>query len=127
MTLVLCFAFIGLNAQTYSYRSTEFAYKYVNDYGKWTDWSDWERSNILITINFNTDIVKIYSPKTQTYHITEFVRNYTDNSGGQQVEFRFVDQDYDRGTMRLRIESNGNSQIYIDFSNLMWVYNVVRR
>ena len=115
-----------LLAQTHSYRTTEFAYKQVNSYGRWTNWTSWEDSDMLITINFSTDIVKIYSPVTQTYRITEFVRDFTDSSGGKQVEFNFIDQDGDRGSMRLRIERNGNSQIYIEFANVMWVYNVVR-
>lgn len=114
------------NAQTYFYRTTEFAYKQTNDYGHWSNWSDWEDSDMLITINFTTDVVVIYSPTTQRYKIIQYVRNYTDDKGGKQVEFKFIDQDGDRGTMRLRIERNGNSQLYIEFSNVMWVYNVRR-
>ena len=115
-----------VNAQVYTYRTTEYAYKQVNSYGNWGSWSDWENSDMTMVINFNTDIVTIYSPKTQRYRITEFVRNFTDSSGGKQVEFAFIDQDGDKGHMRLRIEKNGNSQVYIEFSNIMWVYNVRR-
>ena len=119
---------IGLssNAQVQYYRTTAFACKTTNAYGNWTDWTDWEYSNMTITINLNNDVVKIYSPTTQTYRITQYLRNFTDNSGGKQIEFKFIDQDGDRGHMRLRVESNGNSQIYIEFANCMWVYNVVR-
>ena len=124
--VVVCLGISVANAQTYFYRTTEFAYKQVNDYGRWTSWSDWEDSDLLITINFTSDVVVIFSPTTQRYKITQYVRNYTDASGGKQVEFKFIDQDGDRGTMRLRIEKNGNSQIYIQFSNVMWVYNVRR-
>jgi hypothetical protein len=98
----------------------------MNNYGRWNNWTDWESSNVLITINFTTDVVKIYSPKTQIYKIIEFTRRFTDNSGGSQVEFKFIDQDYDRGTMRLRIERNGNSQLYVEFADIIWVYNVRR-
>jgi hypothetical protein len=111
-------------AQVYSYRTTEFAYKEVNSYGNWTNWSSWEPSNIPMTIDFDNDFVIIYSTTKQVYKIIEYVRNYTDDSGGTQIEYRFIDQDGDRGTMRLRIERNGNSQIYIEFSNIMWVYNI---
>lgn len=125
--LVMMLSFINpvsTIAQVYSYRTTEFAYKEVNSYGNWTNWSSWEPSNIPMTIDFGNDLVVIYSNTKQIYQIIEHVRNYTDNSGGTQMEFRFIDQDGDRGTMRLRIERNGNSQVYIEFSNIMWVYNV---
>ena len=114
-----------IKAQVYTYRTTAYAYKKVNSYGNWTNWSDWQDSDMTMVINFNTDVVTIYSPTTQRYKITKFIRNFTDNSGGKQVEFAFVDQDGDKGHMRLRIEKNGSSQVYIDFSNICWVYCVV--
>ena len=117
---------MAVNAQTYYYRTTAFAIKQMNDYGRWSDWSDWEDSDMLMTINFDDDVVKIFSPTPQKYVITKYVKNYTDSSGGKQVEFKFVDQDGDRGNMRLRIERSGNSQVYIEFGNIMWVYNVKR-
>ena len=126
ITLMLLSVFCFSYAQTYTYRTTEFAYKQMNSYGRWSDWTPWEDSDMYITINFDTDVVKIYSPVTQTYRITQYIRNYTDSSGGTQAEYKFIDQDGDYGNMRLRIERNGNSQIYIDFANIMWVYNVKR-
>lgn len=125
LMLVMVLGFTVADAQVQYYRTTGFAYKQMN-YGRWSNWSDWEDSDMLITINLSNDVVKIYSPTTQTYRILSHTRNFTDTSGGQQMEFKFIDQDGDRGTMRLRIERNGNSQLYIQFSNIIWVYNVVR-
>jgi len=126
MLMVFCIGTVSMEAQVYYFRTTGFAYKQINSYGHWTDWTDWQSSDMLITMNLDTDVVRIYSKTPQTYRITQHVRNFTDENGGKQVEFRFIDQDNDRGAMRLRIERNGNSQIYIDFNNIMWVYNVVR-
>jgi hypothetical protein len=81
---------------------------------------------MLVTIDWTNDVVKIYSPVMQTYYLTKFVGEYKDESGGVQYEFNFIDQDNDKGTMRLRIESNGSSQLYVDFANIMLVW-VVRR
>lgn len=115
-----------VKAQVHYFKTTAYAFKKVNSYGNWNSWSDWQKSNMVMTIDYNNDVVKVYSPKTQTYRITKHVGTFTDSSGGQQVEFAFIDQDGDRGHMRLRIEKNGNSQAYFEFSNIMWVYNVVR-
>lgn len=112
-------------AQKNFYKTTAFAsQKVVN--GSWGKWSDWQDSNMDMVIDLDNDIVTIDSPTKQVYYITEYVGNFTDNSGGKQVEFAFKDQDGDRGHMRLRIETNGNSQVYIDFSNVRWCYNVRR-
>lgn len=115
-----------ISAQVYTYKTTEYAYKKVNSYGNWTDWSDWLDSDMTMVINFNTDVVTIYSPKTQRYRITEFIKKFTDSSGGQQVEFAAVDEENLRCHVRLRIEKNGNSQIYIEWNNLIICYNVRR-
>jgi len=113
-----------VEAQTYVYNTTDFASKEINEDGEWGDWSDWEESDMIITMDLNKNVVKVHSPTPQTYHITEFVGKYTDEYGGEQEEYKFYDQDYDKGTMRLRVEENGNSQLYIEFANIMWVYNV---
>ena len=107
------------------YETTSFSMKKVVK-GEWTDWSEWEESGMIITMNLTKDVVEILSPKAQIYNITENKGLYFDQEDGRNVNFSFVDQDGDKGTMRLRIEKNGNSQMYIEYANVMWVYNLIR-
>ena len=113
-------------AQTYYYITTSFAYKFMGNDGLWSNWSSWEHSNIKMKIDFDDDLIIIYSQNLQVYQVTEYLGAYTDESGGEQTKFRVIDQDNDVGTIRLRIETNGNSQLYVDFADVMWVYNVRR-
>lgn len=119
--LICCTA---VQAQVQWYKTTDFAYRYVSN-GYWTDWSDWESSNLNIKFDLENDLIIIYSSKTQLYKVIE-VLNPPSDSTGQQVKFKIVDQDYDIGSLRLRVENNGNLQIYVDFADISWVYNVVR-
>lgn len=89
-------------------------------------WSDWQKCDILITFNLRTDKVVIYSRSIQIYKVITQGQNFIDESGGEQVKYDVIDQDDDLGDMRLRVERNGNSQIYIDFADVSWVYNVIR-
>ena len=127
--LLLAFTFlvpIKTYAQVQWYKTTSMAIKYVNDNGYWSDWSDWEKCTIAICINLNTDVITIYSNKTQYYKVVETGEPPQDKTG-RQVLFYCIDGDGDKCTIRFRIEnSNGNSQIYVDFANIMWVYNVYR-
>jgi hypothetical protein len=116
---------LEIKAQTYYYRTTEFAIKYKTSYG-WGNWSDWQKSNIKMKIDLDDDMIVIYSEKLQVYSVLKSMGTYTDESGGKQTKFYVVDQDEDLGYIRLRIERNGNAQVYIDFEDVMWVYNVVR-
>lgn len=120
IVLIFTFSAFLANAQVSYYRTTHFAYKQAN-----RAWTDWESSNLKIKIDFNNDLVRIYSQEPQIYKITKYISHYYDNDEGETIKFAFIDQDGDRGEMRLRVTKNGTSQIYIDFSNISWVYNVV--
>ena len=79
-----------------------------------------------IVINLNNDVVTIYSPKTQIYSIYKYLGTKKDSDGDITMTYKFYDQDLDFGNMRLMIRKNGQSQIYIDFSNISWAYDVIR-
>lgn len=130
MFLFIIFSTNVILAETEWYKTTSIAIKYkkYNSYNNsyyWTDWSDWEECVCLMTIDFDNDIINIYSNKTQIYKILA-TENSPYDSSGKQIKFKIIDQDNDVGYLRLRIENNGNSQIYIDFSDIMWVYNVIK-
>lgn len=125
LIFVMCCAFCGAKAQTTWYRATQYAQATV--YNGHYKWSDWYSSSVKLKIDWDNDIVVIYSPKTQAYAITSVESAlHNDSKGGKEAEFRVVDQDGDRGKLRLRFDKYGNSQIYIDFSNVAWVYTVVK-
>lgn len=115
---------ISSNAQIQYYKTTAFAEAKI--YNGTYYWGDWQSSSLVITFNLNTDVITIYSPKTQVYKVYKTGNAYTDSKGGRQVTFYVIDQDYDKGTVRLRIDPSGSSQVYIDFSNVGWVYSVIR-
>ena len=108
-------------SQIINFKATSVAIKEVG-----YRWSDWQRCDILITFNLKTDKVVIYSRSIQIYKVITQGQNFIDESGGEQVKYKVIDQDDDLGSMRLRVETNGNSQIYIDFADVSWVYNVIR-
>lgn len=115
---------ISTQAGTLWYRSTSFASaKIINNRYYWGDWVD---SDLAISIDLSNDVIIVYSQVRQIYKVVREGEVSTDNSGGQQITFPVIDQDSDRGAVRLRVESNGNAQIYVDFNDVAWVYNVVR-
>ena len=78
-----------------------------------------------VKFDLNRDQIVIFSPDIQIYNVLNVEEPPYDPSG-QQIKYRVIDQDDDFGHIRLRIENNGNSQLYVDFANVKWVYNVVR-
>ena len=115
----------NVDAQTLYFKTFQFSIKYKTSNG-WTDWSEWKPSNMKMLIDLDDNLIIIYSEKIQIYKVLEDEGSYTDSSGGKQQKFYVIDQDDDHGYVRLRVEKNGNSQVYIDFNDVMWVYNVRR-
>ena len=129
LALVICLTipFIETEAQTYRYQASQFAYRIRNAYGNWTSWSNWQYSQIVIDITMDKDVIIVYSDPRQVYAVYEYVGAENDSGGGRQVYYKVIDQDYDYGTVRLRIEANGNSQMYVDFNDVSWCYSGLKR
>ena len=129
--LVILMAVIGFTASASSlwFRAYSYAIKYKNEYNRNNSqgWSSFQKCNVDIEFKVDDDFIVIYSNKTQIYGIYGDAGEYNDNSGGKQKGFYVIDQDYDKGMIRLRIARDGTSQIYIDFDDVGWVYNVVRK
>ena len=107
---------LKLKAYSFSARSTD-------RYGNWSDWSDWSDCNILV-VSDDDSRVKIYSEETQEYDIISSEEEVSDNQGGKVIEFNCIDKDGLRCSLRLRIDKNDNIQLYVDYDNLSFVYNV---
>ena len=127
LLVLLCFAGMSCTAQTMWFKTTGYARASIinNHYY----WGDWQNSDMYLSMDTGTDKIVIYSPRKQVYQIYGAYNDgnvYIDSSGGSNLKFYVIDQDLDKGEVRLRIERNGNSQIYIDFANVAWVYNVIK-
>lgn len=125
LAMLLCIISITSFAQVINFETTSYTYKTYNGYS-WSNWAPYAHSSMLLTMDIDRDLVIINSPKTQIYRIIDYSGMYTDRDGDSTAEFKFIDQDGDRGTMRLMQRRSGKSEIYIQFANVIWVYSVIR-
>lgn len=117
-----------VNAESLWFKGYRYAIKYKTESNRnnQTGWSEWIKCDVPIEFMMDDDMIVIYSNKTQMYAIYEDMGTYNDRDGGKQQGYYVLDQDLDKGTVRLRITRDGTSQIYIDFNDVGWVYDVVR-
>lgn len=127
VSLLLCAASFESLAQNYKYMSTDFAYKVLKSNGYWSEWSDWEDSHCLININLDREEVNIYSDEPQEFTIYDSSNTKLDANGGKQLKLKCVDSDGLRCVVRLRVQSNGQMQLYVDYNDLMYVYCIEER
>lgn len=123
--LLFVFLFKVCNAQVLKFRSYSSSIKTNGNYG-WTKWSEPTENNILIVLDLDKNRVSIYSKETQVYDIYKSYDRVTDNDGDYIFEYACIDGEGLRCHIRwVKLNSqNGRIQVYVDFSDMMWMYNV---
>lgn len=120
--ILMLFSLNFVQAEETYYRAHYFAYKCIEN-GHWTEWSNWKESRVLISINFDSEVIQIYTEQEQKYIILDTGDEYIDDKGGTQVELSVIDQDKDIGVIRFRIQKDSTIQLYVEFNDIMWVYS----
>jgi hypothetical protein len=105
-------------------RTTAVAARHKTSESRWGDWSDWEDASILITLDPGIERIIIYSQQRQVYDIAENDGDSTDKDGNETLSLRCIDDDGVSCTVRLVSRQEGQLQLYVDYSNASWVYNV---
>lgn len=127
LTVIAFLAFSTVSfGQVYKLKSTSVAFKHkINDY-RWSDWSEWEETTVLVTIDLNKDRITIYSKETQIYDVAENEGEKYDSDGDKTLSLYCVDKD--GLTCRIRLvklnSQGGRNQLYVDYNDMKWVYNV---
>jgi len=121
-----------LTFSTFSYgqvsklKTTSYSSKYkINDY-RWSEWEEWQETSVLIMFDFDKQRVTIFSKVTQIYDIIENEGTEYDSDGDKTLSLYCVDKE--GLTCRIRlvklISQNGRNQLYVDYKDIKWVYNV---
>ncbi len=118
----------GAYAEVGKFQATSAAYKLYNyNSRRWSGWSDWTPTNILVVVNYDIDRVTIYSKNIQEYDVYATDSTGARDSNGETETFSCVDQDGKRCDIRIRRQYDGAVQIYVDYSDASLVYNVEPR
>ena len=125
ISFTLTFITLVSFSQVSKFRTSSFQMKTKTDYG-WSKWSEAKENNILIVFDFDKERVTIFSKETQVYDIYQTYEKVTDQDGDYIFEFACVDAEGLKCHIRwVKLNSqNGRLQIYVDFSDIMWMYNV---
>lgn len=117
------------SGQITKFKSTGYATKFKNEYtGKWGEWSEFEKTEVLITVDVKNDRIKIFSKKEQIYDIIKYYEKTTDTDGDETLQFHCVNEDGLKCFVRFVVlnSQNGRRQLYVDFADMMWVYNIYK-
>ncbi len=129
LTLLFIFVTNILFGQLTKFKSSTYTSRFKSEKtGNWSKWAELEKTEVLITIDLTNERIKIYSKKEQVYDIIKYYDKETDNDGDETLQFNCVNEDGLKCNVRFVIlnSQNGRRQLYIDFADLMWVYNIYK-
>lgn len=125
--LLFCIVSLCSYSQVYNYKSYEFAARKTDFYGNWLPWTDWIKSDCNIVLDAYTDVLTIYSRQRQVYKILRHLGNKRDMDGSYIIEWYARDSEYLNLKLSMRIQENGVLQLYIEYSDLKFVYNIIKQ
>lgn len=130
LLLIICF-FLGITitfSQVQKFKTTKGAIKFYSEtLGKWEKWEDLKNGvDILIAVDLTNERIKIFSKNEQVFDIIKYYDKKTDSDGDETISMQCVDQDGLKCKVRFLIlnSQNGRKQIYIDYSDVIILYNI---
>lgn len=126
VVLLVLFAIISSNAfsQVLKFRSYSFSIKY-QERNTWSKWSEPEEASVLIVFNLDKERVSIFSKETQEYDIIETYKKVIDSDGDEVFRYVCIDKNGLRCNIRwIYLQSQTRWQVYVDYKDMMWMYNV---
>ncbi len=127
--ILLLFAFLFLSTITFGQTiklktsSVSFVEKTVK--GKWGEWSDFVKADLLITIDAKKDRIVVNSPVIQVFTITNYGEK-TETASDKTVPFECIDNNGSKCTIFVitRKKEENRMQFYINYSEVKFVYNI---
>lgn len=124
-TLILCVFTLLSNAQDFEGKITHWTIKTYNDSTQSFDqWRDWKPKEGLISVNFDTDIIKVFSDISSKYKITNLIEQIQLEEGAI-YKFTAIDEDTDECYIDIVRFDNYRFHIYIKYNNFQVLYQIV--
>jgi len=125
LTLLL-FATIGWSQTTFYTANHSTIRFYDKATQQWPEWDEWSECEIIVTINLDRNEVNIYSATHQKYVILQYGEKEIFQKY-EKIVLMALDEEGIRCNLELIKYVNGESHIYIKWSDLQLGYQIVLR
>ena len=117
------------NSDIRKFKTTGLASKFLNENNNtWTDWSRWDDVSILGVFDLEKERITIYSKDVQVYDFAKYEGKTTNKDGDEILEWLCINEDGLKCHLEIwkRYYENGEyySQIYVNYSDIRFVYNI---
>lgn len=100
------------------------SYKILKD-SVWQDWSDWRECYIEIVLDTDSNSITLHSKNIEkVFKIDPSFRKIKDNNSITTL-YTVLKSENNCLYIRFRIQRDGVKQIYIDYEDIIYVYNLI--
>ena len=126
--LILTFCFFGNQkslAQTITLKSSSVSITEKTAKGNWSDWTDFVKAELIITIDAKKDRIVVNSPEIQVFTIKSYGEKI-ETDEDKIVPFDCIDNNGSKCKILAitRKKENNRMQFYINYSEVKFVYNI---
>jgi hypothetical protein len=113
------------NAQAIRLKTSSVSYSEKSQTGKWSNWSEFVKADIIITIDGKKNRIVVNSPELQVFTIKAYGEKI-ENDDEKIVPFECVDHNGSMCNILVitRKKEDNRMQFYINYSEVKFVYNI---
>jgi|SRR6478672_665658 len=113
------------SAQVYRFKTTGFSVLEKNEKGKWGNWSDLQKTELIITLDTNKNRIIVYSQEIQLYKIVTYTPE-EENDNDLIYSFECTNEEGMPFTISIitRKTQGGRKQMYINQKDVILMYNI---
>lgn len=124
ITLVLLIYATLSYSEEISFYSNFMSYKVLKD-SVWQDWSDWKEFHIEITLNTDSNTITLHSKNSEkVFKIDPLFRKIEDDNS-ITILYTVLKSENNCLGIRFRIQRDGVKQVYIDYEDIVYAYNLI--
>lgn len=114
-----------VKAQTIKMKTSSVSITEKNEKGKWSEWSDFVKAELVITIDGKKNRIVVNSPEIQVFTIKAYGEKVEDKTT-ISVPFECIDNNGSKCNIFVITKKNENNrmQFYINYTEVKFVYNI---
>ncbi|GGC81224.1 hypothetical protein GCM10011508_05660 [Flavobacterium lutivivi] len=112
-------------SQPIRFKTSSVSFTDKDEKGSWNEWSDFVKTNVLITVDAKKNLIVVNSAEVQSFKIKSY-GEIQDNDEVNIVPFECVDNKFSKCTIFIitKKKENNRMQFYINYNEVKFVYNI---
>lgn len=123
---LIMFSFVTMNAQEFRFKTTQLSVLEKNNKNKWGSWSKPEKTEMVVTLDYSTNKIVIYSREIQHYRVVEYLQK--ESSKDDEINsYLCKNQENTPAKISFFVRRNlkNKTQMYVYYKDIIFCYDII--